>query len=607
MIFLTLFYIGKIKKFYEGVTRIMKSKKLLWLFALLLGSMLVLAACAGDGETDDSDSESDSGTEDTGSEEETDSDSEDSEGEEASGGEGGDDIVIAVSSDLVSLDPHIENDVPSSNVRDNIYETLVEQDENMEIVEGLATEWEQTDDTTWVFTLREGVKFHDGSDFTAEDVKANLDRVLDPAVASPRAFLYEMVTEVNVLGDYEIEIKTEYPFAPLLSHLAHDAGGILSKDVIDADYENAISEAGLDMTLEEFYEEREAGGDEYADGTAAELAEYTGIHSGQNPIGTGYFQLEERQSGESTTLSRYEDYWGEPAKPATVTFKVVPEPSARIAELETGESHIVDPIQPTDVNRVDENEETYVNIQESTSLSYIGFNVEKEPFDDPRVRQAVNLAINNQEIIEGIYQGNGIPATGPLAPGVFGYDDSVEGLGYDPERAQELLEEAGYGDGFSTTLWTNDNEQRVETALYVQDALSEYGIEVEIEELEWGAYLERTSNGEHDMFVLGWSTVTADADYGLYALFHSSMVGAPGNRSFLENEELDELLDAGRRETDETERAAIYKEAQELLTELAPMLYIHHQNYLTGVREEVQDFSVDTLGIYQFKDVTLAE
>ncbi len=583
----------------------MKSKKLLWLFALLLGSMLVLAACAGDGETDDSDSESDSGTEDTGSEEET--DSEDSEGEEASGGEGGDDIVIAVSSDLVSLDPHIENDVPSSNVRDNIYETLVEQDENMEIVEGLATEWEQTDDTTWVFTLREGVKFHDGSDFTAEDVKANLDRVLDPAVASPRAFLYEMVTEVNVLGDYEIEIKTEYPFAPLLSHLAHDAGGILSKDVIDADYENAISEAGLDMTLEEFYEEREAGGDEYADGTAAELAEYTGIHSGQNPIGTGYFQLEERQSGESTTLSRYEDYWGEPAKPATVTFKVVPEPSARIAELETGESHIVDPIQPTDVNRVDENEETYVNIQESTSLSYIGFNVEKEPFDDPRVRQAVNLAINNQEIIEGIYQGNGIPATGPLAPGVFGYDDSVEGLGYDPERAQELLEEAGYGDGFSTTLWTNDNEQRVETALYVQDALSEYGIEVEIEELEWGAYLERTSNGEHDMFVLGWSTVTADADYGLYALFHSSMVGAPGNRSFLENEELDELLDAGRRETDETERAAIYKEAQELLTELAPMLYIHHQNYLTGVREEVQDFSVDTLGIYQFKDVTLAE
>ncbi len=585
----------------------MKSKKLLWLFALLLGSMLVLAACAGDGETDDSDSESDSGTEDTGSEEETDSDSEDSEGEEASGGEGGDDIVIAVSSDLVSLDPHIENDVPSSNVRDNIYETLVEQDENMEIVEGLATEWEQTDDTTWVFTLREGVKFHDGSDFTAEDVKANLDRVLDPAVASPRAFLYEMVTEVNVLGDYEIEIKTEYPFAPLLSHLAHDAGGILSKDVIDADYENAISEAGLDMTLEEFYEEREAGGDEYADGTAAELAEYTGIHSGQNPIGTGYFQLEERQSGESTTLSRYEDYWGEPAKPATVTFKVVPEPSARIAELETGESHIVDPIQPTDVNRVDENEETYVNIQESTSLSYIGFNVEKEPFDDPRVRQAVNLAINNQEIIEGIYQGNGIPATGPLAPGVFGYDDSVEGLGYDPERAQELLEEAGYGDGFSTTLWTNDNEQRVETALYVQDALSEYGIEVEIEELEWGAYLERTSNGEHDMFVLGWSTVTADADYGLYALFHSSMVGAPGNRSFLENEELDELLDAGRRETDETERAAIYKEAQELLTELAPMLYIHHQNYLTGVREEVQDFSVDTLGIYQFKDVTLAE
>lgn len=109
------------------------------------------------------------------------------------------------------------------------------------------------------------------------------------------------------------------------------------------------------------------------------------------------------------------------------------------------------------------------------------------------------------------------------------------------------------------------------------------------------------------MFVLGWSTVTGDADYGLYALFHSEMVGSPGNRSFIKNDELDKLLDEGRRETDEQKRAEIYKEAQEKLTELAPMLYIHHQNYLTGVREEVENFSVDTLGIYQLKDVTISE
>lgn len=600
----------------------MKSKKLLWLFALMLVLSLVLAACAGDGESDSEgeSGESESGSEESGSEEDSsESDSEDSEGEEAFGGDGSNDVVLAVSSDIVSLDPHIENDVPSSNVRDNIYETLVEQDSDMNIVEGLATDWEQKDDTTWVFTLREGVTFHDGSDFTAEDVKANLDRVLDPAVASPRAFLYDMVTEVNVLGDHELEIKTEYPFAPLLAHLAHDAGGVMSKDVIDADYENAISEAGLDITLDEYYQARADGSEEYSRmeendegeeveaGYVADLAEYTGIHSAQNPIGTGYFKLEERQSGEKTVLSRYEDYWGEPAKPSTVTFKVVPEPSARIAELETGESHIVDPLQPTDVSRVESNEDTRVNNQPSTSLSYIGFNVEKEPFDDPKVRQAINLAINNEEIIEGIYQGNGTPATGPLAPGVFGYDESVKGLGYEPDQAKKLLEEAGYGDGFETTLWTNDNEQRVETALYVQDALSDYGIDVQIEELEWGAYLERTSNGEHDMFVLGWSTVTGDADYGLYALFHSEMVGSPGNRSFIKNDELDKLLDEGRRETDEQKRAEIYKEAQEKLTELAPMLYIHHQNYLTGVREEVENFSVDTLGIYQLKDVTISE
>ncbi|WP_188207771.1 glutathione ABC transporter substrate-binding protein [Alkalibacillus aidingensis] len=577
----------------------MKSNKTLWLLAMMLVFSLVLAACAGDGSGDDDTSGDDP---DTGSEESTDEN--DGADTESDVDVDGDHVVLAVSSDLVSLDPHGDNDVPSSNVRENIYENLVKQDENMEIVPGLAHDWEQIDETTYAFYLEEGVEFHDGSEFTASAVKTNLERVMDPAMASPREFLYEMIEEVSVEGDYEVHITTEYPFAPLLSHLAHDAGGIISEEAITADYEQALEEAGVDMSVEEYYELRAEGGEEFEE-VYEEISEYVGTYVASNPHGTGFFKLEERISGEETTLVRNEDYWGENALPGAVTFKVIPEPGARIAELETGHSHIADPVQPTDVSRVDNAEETFVNVQESVSLSYIGFNVEKEPFDDPRVRQAINYAINQEEIIEGIYEGNGIPAVGPLAPDVFGYDPDVPGLDYDPDRAQELLEEAGYGDGFETTLWTNDNEQRVETALYVQDALSDYGIDVEVEELEWGAYLDQTSNGEHDMFVLGWSTVTADADYGLYALFHSSAHGATGNRSFLANDELDELLDAGRREADPDARQEIYSEAQELLTELAPMLYVHHQNYLTGVREEVEGFWVDALGIYQLKDVTL--
>ncbi|MBU9723581.1 MULTISPECIES: glutathione ABC transporter substrate-binding protein [Bacillaceae] len=579
----------------------MKAKNLVWFFALMLGFALVLSACAGDGEVETDSDDADTGTE----TEETDSgDDGDSEGDEAAVDTDDNHLIIAVSSDLVSLDPHGNNDVPSSNVRSNIYETLVKQDENMEIVEGLAEAWEPVGDNSWKFTLREGVQFHDGSEFTAEVVKANLERILDPAIGSPRSFLYDMLSEVTVESDYEVVITTEYPFAPLLAHLAHDAGGMLSLEVIEEDYTQAIAEAGLDLSLEDYYELRAAGGDDFEE-VVSEIAEYAGLYVAQNPVGTGYFQLGNRVSGEQTVLTRFDGYWGEPAKAEGVTFKVVPEPSARVAELETGYSHIADPIQPTDKDHVDNHEATFMNVQESVSLSYVSFNTEKAPFDDPRVRQAVSLAINQEEIIEGIYQGNGIPAIGPLAPDVFGYDPNVEGLLYDLDRAQELLEEAGYGDGFSTTIWTNDNEQREETALYVQHALQALNIDVEIEVLEWGAYLERTAAGEHDMFILGWSTVTADADYGMYALLHSSMHGDPGNRAFLTDDRLDELLDQGRRETDPDARQAIYSEAQELLVELAPMIYVHHQNYLTGVRNEVEGFWVDALGIYQLKDVTL--
>ncbi|WP_139367516.1 glutathione ABC transporter substrate-binding protein [Bacillus alkalicellulosilyticus] len=574
----------------------LKSKKFHWLFVFMLGIALVLVACSDDSAvTDDTEAPTENET------------NEDAEDDAVAGGSGGDQgIIIAVSADLVSLDPHGNNDVPSTNVRSNIFETLVNQNENMEIVEGLATAWEPVDETTWKFTLREGVTFHDGSAFNADVVKANLDRVLDPARASERAFLFNMITDVEVVSDYEVHITTEYPFAPLLAHLAHDGGGMLSKEVIDTDYAQALEAAGVDMSVDEYYELRAAGGEEF-EKVVSDIGEYVGQFAAQNPAGTGYFQLEERTGGEKTVLSRYDGYWGEPAASEKVTFKVVPEPSARVAELETGYSHIAEPIQPSDKEYVNDHPDTYMDIQESVSLSYISFNVNKEPFNDPRVRQAISLAINQEDIINGIYQGNGIPAVGPLAPDVFGYDPDVSGLLYDPEQARELLEEAGYGDGFSTTIWTNDNEQRVETALYVQSVLAEFNIDVLIEELEWGAYLERTANGEHDMFILGWSTVTADADYGMYALLHSSMEGSPGNRSFIADDKLDELLDAGRRETDPDKRLEIYREAQELLVDLAPMIYVHHQNYLTGVRNEVEGFWVDALGIYQLKDVKITE
>ncbi|ADI00750.1 glutathione ABC transporter substrate-binding protein [Salisediminibacterium selenitireducens] len=488
---------------------------------------------------------------------------------------GDNDLVIAVLSDADSLDAHGSNDVPSSNIQVNIYEPLLSQTEDGDLEPLLATDWEAVEDDLWEFTLREGVTFHDGSELTADVVKANFDRVLDPDVASPRAFLYDMIEEVIVVDDLTVQFQTEFPFAPLPAHIAHSGGAIMSQEVIDADYE-AMADGGQ-----------------------------PGDYINDNPVGTGFFKFESWTPGDNIVLTRNDDYWGDHANVDSVTFRVVPEDLTRIGELETGSAHIIHPVSPSDTGRVDNMDGASLYQQESLSLAYIGFNMQAEPFDDVLVRQAVSMAINKEDIIFGVMDGTAEPALGPIGPQVFGYSDQVEGLPYDPEQAAELLAEAGYEDGFSTTIWTNDSRERMDIAELVQDQLGDIGVDVEIEVLEWGAYLDETAEGNHDMFILGWTTVTADADYGMYALFHSSQVGSPGNRSFMENEELDAILDEARREADPDVRAALYEDAMEILVEEAPMSYLYHQNYLVGLRDEVQGFWKHPNGLYMIQDVEI--
>lgn len=531
------------------------SRKSLWGFLILLMLAMVLAGCAGGGGEETGDT--------GGSGEET----------AAAGG----DLIIAVLSDASSLDPHGSNDVPSSVVQENIYETLVKRNENNEITPGLAESWEQVDETTWSFQLREGVTFHDGEEFNAEVVKANLDRVRDEAVASPRYFLYEMITDVTVVDDYQVEIKTEYPFSPLLAHLSHNGGGMISPASIEADYEALNGGADPGSVISE------------------------------QPVGTGFFKFESWNTGSEIKLVKNEDYWDEPVQIDSVAFRVVPDSQVRAADLETGNVHIIDPVQPNEVERINNSGVASVLETPSSSLAYLGFNTEKEPFNDPLVRQAISYAVDREAIISGIYDGFAIPANGPLAPGVFGYSEDIEVVEYNLDRARELLEEAGMADGFSTSIWTNDNPQRQSIAVLVQEALAELNIEVSIEVMEFGAYLDQTAAGEHDMFILGWSNPTGDADYGMYALFHSSQKGNPGNRSFYENPEVDALLDEGRREADPDRREEIYGEAAQLLTDDAPMAFLVHTEYLNGVADSVSGFSIDNAGIYQLKDVTIQQ
>lgn len=536
----------------------MKRKKSLFAAAILASSLIFTACASEPDENGGNDNQS------------PDNNAENS-GESASG-----DLRIGIVSDPVSLDPHGANENVSNSINNTIYDGLVYQDENMEIQPALAESLEQIEDTVWEAKIREGVTFHDGSELNAEVVKMSLDRVRDEEVASPVGFLFGMITDVSVVDDFTVHIETEFPFAPLPAHLAHTGGSIISPELVEASYE------------------------------AMENGDNPFSAANDSPSGTGYFQFDEHVSGEYVRLVKNEDYWAEEeAGVNSVTFNVIPEDLTRIGELETGGIHITYPVNPSDVDRVENADGTSIQQVSSSRMEYLGFNTEVEPFDDPRVRQALHMAINKEDIVDGVLNDLGTVAHGPLAPDVLGYSEDIDYIEHNLEAARELLAEAGYPDGFETTILTDDERQRQDIAQLIQHQLSEIGVEVDIDMTEFGTYLERAQQGETEMFLGSWGTVTMDGDYGLYAVFHSDNKGVPGNRSFIENERIDELLDQARQETDQDIRLDLYEEVQNELAEESPYAYLFFPDLNAGVRDEVEGFWQYPSGFYFLRDVTL--
>lgn len=523
---------------------------------------------------------------------------------EASEGEEGGDLVVSYPSDAGSLDPAGVNDMASDQRRQVIYEGLISLDYNLEPEGLLAEDFKQVDDTTWHFTLKEGVKFHDGSSLTADAVKASIDRIKDPAMASSRAYIFDMIDEVNVIDDYTVEIKTGDTFAPLLSYLSHDGAGIISKQVIDEDYQNALNEAEIDMSLEEFYALREEGGEKYTD-IAKKVSEYTGTIVEEKPTGTGYMKFQSRSPGEKVVVERFDEYWDGPVNLDTVTFKIVTEDASRIAELESGQSQLIQGFDVGQVERLESNPNINVLPVYNISTEFVGMNTQKGPLKDKRVRQAIGHLIDKDSIMEGIYLNMGRTMKGAIQEEVLGYDENLEDLEYNPSKAKTLLKEAGYEDGFDLKLLTNDVPDRVDIAVYLQEELKTVDINIEIEQLEWGTYLEAVSSGEQDLFILGWPNTVGDPDQGLWPILHSSMLGNGGNRFFFENEAVDQLLEEGRRELDSNKRAEIYQEINEILVEEQPAVFVKQAEYPNAMTANVHGLEIDQFGHPDFRKVTL--
>ncbi|MCI5725478.1 MULTISPECIES: glutathione ABC transporter substrate-binding protein [Fusobacterium] len=460
-----------------------------------------------------------------------------------------DTLVVGNGADAKSLDPHASNDNPSSRVTAQIYDRLAEFDENSVPQPSLAESWEQPDNLTTIVHLRKGVKFHNGEELKASDVKFTFERMFN----SPQVnHIVEAIDKVEVIDDYTVKFTTKEPFAPLLNHLAHNATAILN--------EKAVTTAG----------------DTY----------------GQNPVGTGPYKFVSWASGDRITLEAFPEYFKGETPVKNLIFRSIVEETNRTIGLETGELDIVYDILGMDKNRL-KDDPKYNYIEEpGVSMTYIGFNLKKAPFDNPKVREAISYAINQQPIIETAFVGGAVAADSIIGPRLFAYYP-VEKYEYNPEKAKELLKEAGYENGFKTKIWINDNNIRRDIAVIVQDQLKQIGIDMAVETLEWGAYLDGTARGDHEMFILGWGTVTRDPDYGISALVSTETQGGAGNRSFYSNPKVDELLKAGRAELDIEKRKAIYKEVQEIIRKDLPMYMVSYPTYNVVTKKDVKNFKFE--------------
>jgi ABC-type transport system substrate-binding protein len=465
-------------------------------------------------------------------------------------------LVIAIGAQPESLDPIAMASAPAATVGDHIHQTLIFMAPDGTLKPSLAESWEAAKDgLSWTLKLRKGVKFHDGTPFNAQAVKVNLDRFRDPDNKAPYRFLIVEITGVEVVDDYTVRLTLKRPFAPITAHLSHSFIGMLSPKSLE----------GLEK------------------GKATDKI-----------VGTGPFKIVNWTRGEQIVLEANPDYWGGAPKIKKLTFKFIPEDAARVVMLETGEAHAIMRVPPADAKRLDANPKINVVKASSVRVIYIGFNTQVEPFNNPKVRQAMNYAVNKKAIIDTILAGVGEASTAPVVPAVFGYT-KVGPYEYDPKKARQLLAEAGYPKGFKAVFHHPTGRYLMDSTIAeaVQAMVREIGVELELQTMEWATYLgfvrKPPAEAKHQMYMLGWGCVTLDADYGLYALLHSSQWPMAGwGVSFYKNEKVDDLLQTARITPDRKDRTRMYTEAIKLIWNDAPWLYLHNEGQVNAVRSNVK-------------------
>lgn len=499
------------------------------------------------------------------------------------------DIVAAVNVDFTTMDPMDTSDTLSGGIQRMISDSLFGFDDDMGIVPMLATGYEANDTATeFTITLREGITFTDGTPWNADAALANFAKWDDESLGLKRTtFLCNVLDTFEKVDDYTIKVTLTEPFGAFISNLAHPACVIMCPKTIEAGVEECA----------------------------------------RNPVGTGQYKFVEWIEGDHLTLELNKDWWGYDADICggtaladadagfkTITFKPVPESATRVAMIQSGDAQIIWPI-PTESVSVLESDPNVVSCQgDGIVVRYFMMNTQKEPFNDVRVRQAIDYAINKEAYIQVVKNGLAIPATSIIGPAVQYYKGN-EPRPYDPEKAKQLLAEAGYPDGFTTSVMyanTTANQKQVE---FLKQQLEQVGINLELNGLESAVVNQKIQDvdvpgaeAEVECYVIGWSPSTGDADWGIRPLVAiESEPPMSYNICYFENQELEGYIKTGLESADDATRKEAYEKAQDLLWEETPMVFLCVDSNTWATGAKVQNVKIYPDGAINMKNAKMAK
>ncbi len=467
----------------------------------------------------------------------------------SSGGE--DALIVAQGVDATTLDPGMHSETPTGNVERQMFDTLIELDEEMQFQPAVATSWEALSDTVWEVKIREGIKFHDGKELTSEDVEYSIDRILDPGKKSSQSANFSSVKATDVVDSYTLQITTKEPYPILPARLA-------ALRVVPKHYVESVGDAEFS----------------------------------QRPIGSGPYKLVSWVKDDSITLEANSEYWrGAPAI-KRVVFKPIPETASRVMALQAGQVDIAVNVPPHQVQEVEKSTNASIAQVPSSRIIFVQFMTGKPgPMSDPRVRLALNYAVDVQSIINNLLGGSGVPMSQSLSSMDFGYKQELQPYSHNPGKAKELLAEAGYANGFKLTFTAPNGRYMMdkEVAEAIKSQLEAVGLQVELKMPEWGVYVDQIMKRtlETDMWLIGWGNGLFDADGTLYSWFRSGQRFHYYDISDQRQAEMDRLLDLARTTMDNSKRATYYGQALEYIHEDVPWLMLYQQKDIYGVSNRV--------------------